>query len=208
MPLAHIAQVVVKGKVNGQDYRNVLHFGSDVDGWDGDPNAILVALAAAVFHCFVTVLLPGLSQDISVESCTAKRIFPALTDEALDATNAGAGGIATHSLPSFCSSLIDIKTGSGGRRNRGRMFLPPPLEDEVAQSLLDADALNVLTQFCQCLVGKFVGAGATTAWRIGVLSRAAITGGSAVNVAFKEAKTLTPVALVAVQRRRKIGKGS
>ncbi len=209
MPLAHITQVVVKGKVDQQDYRNVMHFGSDVTGFDTDPNAILIALAAAVFECFVTVLLPGLSNNIRLDGVSAKRIFPTVTDEVFASSGAGVGGVGTHSLPGFCSTLVDIKTGGGGKRNRGRMFLPPPLEAGVALGTLDSPALTLITDFCQCFIGKFLGVAGTSEWQVGVLSRAAIVQDSAaINVAFKPATSITPVSLVAVQRRRKIGKGS
>lgn len=208
MPFANIAQAVLKGKVDGQDYRNVMHFGSDVTGWDADPNAILILLAQAVMQCAVSVLLPGLSNQISFEGVSAKRIFPAITDEVFDATDAGPGEVAGQALPSFCSMLIDVKTGGGGRRNRGRMFLPPPLETNAANSLLDSTGLALAAAFAACMAGKFLGAGGTTDWEIGVLSRKAVSEGSAINVAFKSATSLTAKPLISVQRRRKIGVGS
>jgi hypothetical protein len=169
---------------------------------------MLLALAAAVMECIVTVLLPGLSNQITIEGVSAKGIFPQLSDEAFDATGAGAGAIAGGALPSFCAGLVDIKTGSGGRRNRGRMFLPPPLETQVAAGVLDAPGLALYAAFVACIAGKFLGAGGSTVWEIGVLSRKAVSEGSAINVAFKSATSLTPKSLVSVQRRRKIGTGS
>lgn len=208
-PLAHVCQVTVKGKIDQQDYRNVMHFGSDVTGFDTDPNVILLALAAAVFECFVQVLLPQLGSNIRLDGVAAKRIFPAVTDEVFDATAAGVGGQAPTTLPSFCAMQVDVKTGGGGRRNRGRMFLPPPLEAGTSVGALDASALDLLTDFCQCFVGKFLGVAGTSEWQLGVLSRASIVkDNAAINVAFKPATSITPVSLVAVQRRRKIGKGS
>lgn len=208
-PLAHIAQVTIKGKIDNQDYRNVLHFGSDVTGFDTDPNVILLALAVAAFDCFVTILLPELGSNVRLDGASAKRIFPAVTDEVFNADGAGVGGLTQNTLPAFCSQQIDVKTGGGGRRNRGRIFLPPPTEATQAQGTLDTTGLALLTEFCQCFVGKFLGVAGTSEWQFGVLSRAAIEkDNAAINVAFKPATSITPVGLVAVQRRRKIGKGS
>ena len=209
MPFAHIAQVVVTGKVDQQDYRNIMHFGTDLTGFDTQNDALLLALAAAVFECFITVLLPGLSSNITLSGCKAKRIYPVVSDEVIDATNAGVGGLGQPALPSFTAMMLDIKTGGGGRRNRGRMFLPPPTEVNTTNSVLATAGLDLLTDFAQCMVGKFLGLSGSTDWQIGVLSRAAITkDNAAINVAFKPATSITPVDLIACQRRRKIGKGS
>jgi hypothetical protein len=209
MPFAHIAQVVITGKVDQQDYRNIMHFGTDLTGFDTQNDALLLALAAAVFECFITVLLPGLSSNISLTGAKAKRIFPVVSDEVIDATNAGVGGLNQPCLPSFNSMMIDVKTGGGGRRNRGRLFLPPPVEVNTTNSLLSSGGLDLVTDFAQCMVGKFLGLDRSTDWQIGVLSRAAIKNDdAAINVAFKAATSLTPVDEIACQRRRKLRKGS
>lgn len=209
MALANIAQVVIKGKVHGQDYRNVLHFGTDLDIQDGTYAAILTALAEAVMACITTVLLPGLSNSITISSVTAKRIHPILTDEVTSTSVGSAGAASGETVPSFASMLIDIRTGAGGRKWRGRMFLPPCLEAETTQSVLNATALALLAAFCACMATKFIGASATTSWRLGVLSRKELTtNGGNESLAFREAKSLTPVSALAVIRRRKVGKGS
>ena len=59
-----------------------------------------------------------------------------------------------------------------------------------------------------CLLGKFVGVGATTDWRLGVYSRK--TGGGVFgnfDAAFHEVKSLTMSPNVAVISRRKRGHG-
>lgn len=209
MPLAHIAQVVIRGRQDGQDYRNVVHFGSDIDQWDANTDQTLINLANAFLTCFVTHVMPVLANSFALEGVTAKRIFPAVTDEVLDDSGNGSAPVTTNALPSFCSMLMDIRTGGGGRRNRGRMFLPPPPEANIAANTLDPTILAALAAFAGCVAGKFIAPGATTPWRIGVLSRAMVNGSlPAINARFKEATSITPKPLVSVQRRRKIGKGS
>jgi hypothetical protein len=205
---ANIYVVVVKGKVDGQDYRNVMHFGGDTNANDGAWEPILLQLAQAVFECFVTVLLPGLSSQISIDECTAKRIYPAVTDEVSYSTGAASGAGSGQALPSFCSVKVELKTGSGGRRNRGRLFLPPPLETEVQNSIFAANGNVLFTSFLVCIAGKFIGAAPSTGFALGVLSRAAVKGGSTIQAAFKPVTSYVISNVIGVMRRRKLGTGS
>lgn len=205
---ANIYVVVVKGKVDGQDYRNVLHFGGDTNANDGAWDPILLALAQAVMECYIQVLLPGLSNQVSISEVTAKRIYPALTDEVSYSTGNGPGAQAAQALPSFCAVKVELRTGSGGKRNRGRMFLPPPLESNVANSVFAAGGADLFTAFLVCIAGKFIGASATSEYRLGVLSRAAMKAGSTAQAAFKPVTNYVVSNVIGVMRRRKLGTGS
>lgn len=205
---ANIYQVVIRGKVQDQDYRNVIHFGSDLNANDGNWDPILLQLATAIFACYVEILLPILPTTVVFNEVGVKRIYPALTDELVYAVGAGAGEDAGQSLPSFCASKVELRTGVGGRRNRGRMFLPPMSETNSNNNFIAQAGMDVLAAFVACVVGKFVGASATTPFRIGVLSRAAIKTGTAIPAAFQKVKALTASNVTAVMRRRKIGHGS
>lgn len=205
---SNIYQVVVKGKIQNQDYRNVLHFGGDIDANDQDWTPILIALATAVMQCYVTVLLPGLPASFALQGVSAKRIYPALTDEVEYTTGAGPGAGSGEALPSFVSCKVELKTGAGGRRNRGRIFLPGPTEGNSGESILTTAGVDLFTNFMLCIAGKFIGTSATQPYRLGVLSRAAIKGGSNIQAAYKEVQSYSVSSLLAVMRRRKIGKGS
>lgn len=204
----NIYQVVVKGKIQNQDYRNVMHFGGDVDANDQDWTPLLLALATAVMQCYVTVLLPGLPASFSLQGVSAKRIYPAITDEVEYTTGAGPGTGAGEALPSFVSCKVELKTGTGGRRNRGRIFLPGPTEGNTGESTLSVTGAQLFTDFMLCIAGKFIGASATQPYRLGVLSRAAIKGGSNIQAAYKEVKSYSVSTILAVMRRRKVGSGS
>lgn len=205
---SNIYQVVVVGKIQNQDYRNVMHFGGDVDANDQDWTPILLALATAVMQCYVTVLLPGLPTTFQLQGVRAKRIYPALTDEVEYTTGAGPGAGTGEALPSFVAAKVELKTGTGGRRNRGRMYLPGPTEGNSGESILTTAGVTLFTDFMICIATKFIGTSATQPYRLGVLSRAAIKGGSNIQAAWKEVKSYSVSNLLAVMRRRKIGKGS
>jgi hypothetical protein len=68
--------------------------------------------------------------------------------------------------------------------------------------------MDQITAFLNCVAGKFIGAGATEQWRLGVLSRETLKGGGNFDAAFTEAISLVPSNVVAKMGSRKIGKGS
>jgi hypothetical protein len=206
----HLAQVTVKGKLNGQDYRNVLHFTTDVEILDGTRRDILLALAAAVIDCLVGTLLPSLPQTYSLEGATVKELHPMASDEyeSVVPVNQQAGAAFGQSAPSFVASLVRLRTGKAGRTHRGRIFLPPPTEanlnvDDVSDAFLEA-----LTQFAICMVGKFVGVGKSEPWQLCVLSKKGA--GTPVNYALAtdtDVTDIVPQRNVAVMRRRRVGHG-
>ena len=213
MPLgtAHLAQVVVKGKYDGQDYRNILHFGSDIDVNDGNRNALLLALATAVLDCLLNMFMPDSPSNFSVQSVSAKEVYPATSDEveAFPGVGATATGQAGSGLPGFAATVIAIKTGKGGRTKRGRLFLPPPDENNADAGLTSATWQGAVAQFLACMAGKFIGAGKTEDWELGVLSRKGMaTASDYANATFTPATSLSQRAEIGVMRRRKLHKGS
>lgn len=204
------AQARINGTIHGQQTVNVLNFGTNSAITDSPAlDALLLQLAAALLDCAVTTLLPAVSVDWRLVSVDAKRIYPATSDPILSTAPADQFGTRGVSSVSFAASLLSIRTGAGGRRGRGRLFLPPPGEAEIAQSAIDGPTLTALAAFAACVAGKFMGASPTTDWRLGVLSR--VTAGAnnaAFDSGFRVATSLTPVANLAVMRSRRVGHGS
>jgi hypothetical protein len=204
-----VAEVRVMGKLHGQDCINVWHVGSaeqfvDFDQWE----AALLALAAAMLACVVEQLLPGVTSDFRVVSVQAKMLYPTLTDYFVaTAAPEDVGQLGPTSV-SFASTQLNLRSGRDGRRGRGKKFLPPPGEANMANSLVDGPTLAQIADFIECIVGKFVGGGATTPWRLGVLSRKTLTGiGGNYPAAFKELVSVNPVALAAKMGSRKVDVG-
>lgn len=208
--LQSLAECRLVGEIHGQQYVNVWHMGSELvepnsDAWE----AALLQLAQAMLECAVTHLLPGVTSDFRLVRAEAKLLHPLVTDYFVaTAVPSNVGELGPTSV-SFASSLVNIRTGRDGRKGRGRKFLPPPGEANITDSLLDEPTLVQIAAFLTCLAGKFIGANPTEPWRIGVLSRKDL-GGIFTNAAqaWREAKSLNPVAQVSVMRSRKVGRGS
>jgi hypothetical protein len=209
-PWARGAEVRIVGKLHGQDCVNVWTMATNQTVSDGAQlDALLLALAQAMADCVVEFLLPAVTSDYTFVQCDARAIYPTPSDPVIvSGTPAQVGELGPTSV-SFAASLVNIRTGIGGRRGRGRKFLPPAGEANITTSNLDEPTLVLLAAFLSCVAAKFIGSGATAPWRIGVLSRTDLTalGGNFDN-SFREATQLSPVALVANLSSRKVNRGS
>lgn len=204
------AQGRIIGEIHGQQTVNVMHFATnDQIADEGALDTILLQLASAMLDCVITVLLPGVTQDWKAIRCDAKRIYPAVSDPIVATADAGAVGELGVTSVSFAASLVNIRTGGGGKTGRGKMFLPPPGEAQVTQSAIDPGTLTLITAYLACVAGKFMGANPTTPWHLGVLSRKVLGGvGGNFDNAFRPATSLNPVADLAVIRSRRKGHGA
>jgi len=194
-----VAEVVVVGNMHGSQTINVWHFGREtpfnVDTIVEDLQALAVALA----QCIQQTLLPAVTSDWTFEKVKAKTILGGESDE-VEATFAGShvGQLSPASV-SFTASLLNLKTGGGGRSGRGKKFLPPAGETEIGASDLDGPTLILLGAFIACVVQKFLGNPTDSGWNLVVWSRK--------NTAAREVKSIIASPHVACMRSRRIGHG-
>lgn len=205
-PFTRIVQVTIAGTLHGQETNNVLHFG----GNGAEPN--LNQLLADVLDCIVTAFKPAASSEWTLTKVSGRPLFPTLGDP-IDLFPTGTvTGTGLPAETSFSANIIRINTGLGGRRHRGRMFLPAVIANDVNQSKLTDNGIAKLVTFAACLVGKFIhlpDAIDQKMWELGVLSRTtAKATGETIETAFTPATTLTPQRVVGVMRSRRIGHGN
>lgn len=209
-PYAGGAKMRIIGTIQGQDCINVLHFGKILENFD-NPDAVVAALtqlAVAMLACAFDNLRAGVTSDWSLRAIEVSQIAPVKGPTiTVPPTQATVGQLSPSSV-SFTASLVNVVTGLGGRSHRGRIFLPPAGETETANSILNQGAIDAITQFLNCVAGKFIGQGGTEQWRLGVLSAKAIKAGQSFDASFTEAVALIPNNKVACMRSRKVGHGS
>ena len=201
----------ILGRIHGQQTVNVIHFGSNIAIHDDlQPlNDFLLALANAILACVVEELLPAVTNEWTLEKVEVLRIFPTISDpiEVVSTTDTiGALGPASHS---FAASLVNLRSGTAGRHGRGRMFLPPPGEANVATSDIDGPTLVLIIAFLSCMMQKFkIGTG-TEDFEWIVLSR---TQAGPNNANFNDGahpiQSVSASAQVAVMSSRRKGHGS
>lgn len=199
------------GSISGQDCIQVLHFGVNTP-WNVDTvtvNGRLKELANAIKQCIVDVLLPGLSSDYFFHRVECQAIYPNLSDPVPnDAPVSVNGGGAVQGV-NVAAQLINIRTGQGGRRGRGRNFWPPAGENVATGGAWEPAALAILAAFCACMAGKFIGPNPTTDFELGVYSRTIDNSiGQDFQDAFSKATEMLPQAAIATMGTRKMGKGS
>lgn len=210
MAFARILQARLVGNIHGQETVNVLNFGSDEAAADNDALvAILVQLATQILLCVTSQFMSAVTEDWTVSHVETKQLYPTASDpvqvSAAPATN---GNLAPTNV-SFAATLVNIRTGGGGRRGRGRIFLPPMGDASITNSVLDdATAGGFLTGFLECMSDKYIGPSKTENQTLGVLSRKAIATGTAPLDALRPATTLEANQKVSVLRSRKVGHGS
>lgn len=200
-----IVKVVVKGRIHGQETNNVWHFGAT-----GVEPAYL-QLILDVIDCIFTTLYPATSEDWTLEMVTAQQLWPQKLDPIEHVPVQPAN--PSRGLPaqaSFVAYLVRIRTGLGGRTNRGRMYLAGAVENDVNLSRLSDGAMTKLAAFVACMVGKFISTeGAGKAFEIGILSRKELSAvGATEQLSFTEARQLIPVREVKSMNSRKIGHGN
>lgn len=210
MAFGRIFQVRLLGKIHGQQYVNVFHFGTNENAAD---NAALIALmdqlAAAMITCALNFLLPAVTSDFNLEGIGVQQLHPFISDEVEDSVAAGSVGQRGTCNASFESILMRVKTGFAGKRKRGRHFLPPPGDVDLLQSLLqDGPAAIAFSEFIDCIVDNFIGASANTPFRLGVLSAKTLQENPGnYDLAFTEAANLQIEQSMTSLRSRKVGHG-
>jgi len=209
-PWARGARVVIKGRIHGQATNNVLNFATNTVVNDG-PNleVLLLALAQAVLACVIDELLPAITNEWTFEQVTAQAFYPDHSDPVVATPPANTTGTNGATSTSFAATLVNVRTGGGGRRGQGKMFLPPPGEAAMTQSTIIQGALDEVVAFLLCIAGKFVGAGATEDWRYVIYSR---TNDNEIGGTFdnstREVTQMTPNQITAKLGSRKLRVGS
>jgi len=202
-------QVRVKGFIEGQETNNVLHFVASTGSTDVELHLILVLI-----QCFITHLMPAWSNKWTLDTVVWKRVSPTLSPEFVTVSpEAMVGALSGDSLPTFNAALISIRSAAGGRSKRGRMFLAGIPESATIGSKFDLTnaTWTAILAFVACLIEKFVENEpiGSDQFKLGIYSRK--LGGATFPYSaagFQAAIQLSPVALLATMRSRKVGKGS
>jgi hypothetical protein len=209
MAYTRILQARLLGRLHGQQTVNVLNFGSNEAAADNTALiAILVQLGTQIILCVTSTLVGGVTSDWTLETVETKQLYPTPSDPVATTPPAGTVGEHGPTSVSFAAALVNIRTGGGGKRGRGRIFLPPPGEAAITDSIIsDTPTGDFYASFLTCMFNKYGGAAGTENQEIGVLSRRAIATGTAPLDALRPATSLEMNTSMSVLRSRKVGSG-
>lgn len=213
MPLpgiTHGARVRVLGKLHGQDCIQVLHFATNAEVNDNPArDALILALLQAILACITEQLLDAVTSEYRLVGLEGSEVYPTHGDPIFLAAPANTVGTRGPTSSSVLATLIQIRTGLGGKTHRGRNFWPPAGEADSNISLLSGDVMTALQDFVNCIAGKLIGDAATEDWRLGIYSRK--NGPNPTTQfpqGFTEATSMVPSEVIAVMGTRKVGRGS
>jgi hypothetical protein len=205
-------QVVVAGTLEEQECLNVWDF-KCLNG-DSDVNLHLILV---FINCFITNLLPVLSNNYVLNEVRWKKVSPSLGIEHVTIpAGAGPGQNDGDGLPSYVSAVMSKHTLLGGRSHRGRVYIGGIPESDTTGSLINIEPPNAalwtaLLAFAACVVSAFVHpdpAGGSNIWNVGVYSRK--IGGATFPFSptgFTSMTEIVPHRELATTRSRKIGRG-
>lgn len=162
----------VKGTLHGSETINVWHFGGANNPANNDALVLaLTELANAIIQCVIDFWIPATTQDWTLEGVDVKRLWPTPSDPIEIAAPAATVGQRQAVNASFETIVLRLRSGVGGKRNRGRKFMPPPGDADITNSVMNSDPVNdFMSQFILCMKNKFVGAGRSEEFALVVLS--------------------------------------
>lgn len=209
-PWSAVAKLRVIGEMHGSQTVNVMHFATNtIINDEAGRNALLEQLAQAMLLCLIDFLLPAVTSDWRLLRVDVVDISSNNLNEVSIQPNAVSVGALSPASASFIATLLNLKTGGGGKSGRGKQFLPPPGEGESTASSLDPGTVTLVLAYIQCVVQKFVGADASEDWRIGVLSQKILKQpGGSLDSAFREVTSITVNSVLAKMGSRKKGVGA
>jgi hypothetical protein len=206
----HGCRVRILGKLHGQDCIQVLHFNTVTEVNDNPArDALILVLLQAVLACITEQLLDAVTSEYRLVGLEGTEVLPTIGDPIFLAAPANTIGTRGPTSSSVLATLIQIRTGLGGKTHRGRNFWPPAGEADSNVSILSGDVMTALTEFINCIAGKFIGPAKTEPWSIGVYSRKL---GSPTNTqwpqGFTDATSMVASEVIAVMGTRKLNRGS
>lgn len=118
------------------------------------------------------------------------------------------GGLqANDALPGFNAGLLSLRTGNGGRQNRGRSYYGAVPEDFTAAGKLDATALSSLDAIGQELLLRFGPQTTNPCWRYMLFHQTAFQNGTPLQNALSFIVDVVPRLEVRSMRKRMLGHG-
>lgn len=199
---AAIVRAVIKAHLHGQLIENVFYLRTKNAGIPDNEIADSV-------H---TQILNRMTQEVSEEyvafGVTVQEIFPVKRDPFEKAVNQ-AGIQVGLAAPSLVAAIVSLKTGLGGRRNRGRKYVAGLLRDNIDQSIIDAPRVTSMQTQWNAMQQFFTATNNLSNLTWGILHRT--LNGQPVPL---DANAYTPVTSVVVQaiagsmRTRRPGRGA
>jgi len=149
--------------------------------------------------------------DVYKNMIVSEATFVSLHGERLQ--DGGGGDVSTLALsmvggagsdvrsPLMCSLVLQLRTGLGGRKNRGRIFVPGMSVGQTHSGLFTGAWLTTATGYCNTLVSRWCIPSPDYEWHL------VIHGPDDASTEGRDVTTIQPRATPGTQRRRELGVG-
>lgn len=183
---AAIVRAIVKMTLHGQLCENVLHLRTRNAGIPD------FEIAATVRDKYWRLLNDEVSEEVTCDSISVQEIFPVATDP-FELVVAEVGAQVGNAVPTSVAAVVACKTGFGGRRNRGRKYIPGLLMTNCENSRIDDARFGSLQAVMENINAWFQPAQALSNLYWGILHRS--LNGAPVPLAANSLVNITSVAL-------------
>lgn len=216
MPNSHGAFVyflTLNYELHGQHCQNGFWFRETASSNpDPDPGVQSIDLVNTFLNTAFPVIRDFQSQQVHYLSIVASTVNPKFGPIAELPLESNEGVQQNDSLPSYCAGVLSLRTGLGGRSNRGRLYIAGIPEDDSADSRLNPDGLIRFQAIATSLLTNFAGSEFTNRFRYIVWSRRrALIDADAphpvVAFASTEIKQIIARSILGTQKHRQIGHG-
>jgi hypothetical protein len=141
--------------LHGQIIQNGYYF-TNRDLFNDNDTAAQLGLLINHFTLFIMPHLKNMqSQELVYRAMVANQVVPINGPIVESVIETSQGNLADESLPSYCAAVCTLRSGFGGKSNRGRSFYAGICETDTQGSRLSPDLLALLQNLGNQLISTF-----------------------------------------------------
>lgn len=198
-----IARVVISGLLFGQTNQNTVFFRRDDAVWPADGDTLVQAIknswigVAAATGIRDRVTTSQVWNNISAYNTGSPGEAPISLPIAITGARSG----ANQDLMPYSCYILQLRCGVGGKRGRGRQYIPGPEPGAYKNGILQASHITIWNTVIGQLAAAFMGGSPTSGWSLVVANH------NTPSVDHFTVISLQIASVSGVQRRRNIGVG-
>jgi len=209
-PRQVLVHLTLVQSIHAQTIQNGYYF-TNRDNMEMNDGANLLSQLISHFTLFIMPYLKQVqSQELVYRSMIASTLIPQNGPIAEQIIETSQGDQTFESLPSYCAACLTLRTGFGGKSNRGRSYYSGISAEHCGQSRVDPDLLTQLQNLGNQLVNTFGHLGGISPFVYSVFSRklGIDESGDYISGGITPIKQVIARSVLCTQRHRKIGIGN
>jgi hypothetical protein len=196
--------------LHGQVIQNGFYF-TNRDLFNDADTAAQLSLLISHFTLFILPQIKQIqSQECVYRALVANQVVPNDGPIVESVIETSQGDLADESLPSYCAAVLTLRSGFGGKSNRGRSYYSGIVETDTSGSRLSANLLTLVQNLGNQLISTFNDAAGINPFVYVIYSRKmgdSETGHPTAN-GIRVIRQAIARSVLGTQRHRKIGIGN